>query len=135
MYACVTFLQLPSTKIVKDQIKRGRKTGRKKPREKKLTYDYIRRISTNINIRWHLSLQKLTIDSYSFFLSYLYSNLGYYTTNTLRKRHFISLLRKKKVLFASFLETMSKHNKKKCRILKYNCLYTQNHDFPPTIMH
>jgi hypothetical protein len=66
VYACVTFLQLPSTKIVKDQIKKRRETERKKTGEKKLTYDYIRRISTNINIRWHLSLQKLTIDTYVF---------------------------------------------------------------------
>ncbi len=68
MYAYDTILILPSIKDSKgsDKIREGEKkrnrVRRKKNERENLTYDYGRRISTNINIRWHLSLQQITID-------------------------------------------------------------------------
>jgi len=59
VYPYDTFLILPSKKKDSEgsdkERERERETKKKKPRGEKLTYNHSTRISTNINIRWHLS--------------------------------------------------------------------------------
>jgi hypothetical protein len=59
VYAYDTILYLPSTKDSEgpDKETKVKKKNEKKMKERereKLTYNCIRRIATNINIRWHL---------------------------------------------------------------------------------